>query len=135
MYFLDTNVVIFALNKRKPAIDVRLRRELTIGTPLLISTVVLFELRYGVARSERRERSARVLEAFIADNFEIAPFDADDASEAGALRGALADAGTPIGPYDLLIAAQARRRSARLVTNNMREFGRVPGLLIENWSG
>ncbi len=135
MYFLDTNVVIFALNKRKPAIDVRLRRELTIGTPLLISTVVLFELRYGVARSERRERSARVLDAFLADNFEIAPFDADDASEAGALRGALADAGTPIGPYDLLIAAQARRRSARLVTNNMREFGRVPGLLIENWSG
>ncbi len=134
MYFLDTNVIIFALNKRKPAIDARLRCELTIGTPLLISTIVLFELRYGVARSDRRAQSERVLNAFVADNFEIAPFDTDDAAEAGALRGALAEAGTPIGPYDLLIAAQARRRGARLVTDNLREFERVPKLAIENWS-
>lgn len=134
MYFLDTNVVIFALNKRKPAIDVRLRRELTIGTPLVISTVVLFELRYGVARSDRRAQSERVLDVFLQDNFEIAPFDADDASEAGALRGAFAEAGTPIGPYDLLIAAQARRRGARLVTDNLREFGRVPDLAVESWA-
>jgi tRNA(fMet)-specific endonuclease VapC len=133
VYFLDTNVVIFALNKRKPAIDARLRCELTMGTPLLISTVVLFELRYGVARSDRREQSERVLNVFLADNFEIAPFDADDAAEAGALRGALAEAGTPIGPYDLLIAAQARRRGARLVTDNAKEFERVPELAVESW--
>lgn len=134
MYFLDTNVLIFALNRRKPKIDERLRRELTIGTPLFISTVVVFELRYGVARSDRREQSERVLNAFLADNFEIAPFDADDAAEAGALRGALAEAGTPIGPYDLLIAAQARRRGLRLVTDNVKEFERVPSLAVESWA-
>ncbi len=133
MYFLDTNVIIFALNRRKPAIDLRLREELTIGTPLVISTVVLFELRYGIARGDRRAPSERVLNVFLADNFEIASFDIDDAAEAGALRGALAELGMPIGPYDLLIAAQARRRGARLVTDNLREFGRVPDLAIESW--
>ncbi len=134
LYFLDTNVVIFALNKRKPAIDQRLRQELTNGTSLLISTVVLFELRYGVARSDRREQSERVLDAFLAESFEIVPFDGDDAEEAGELRGALASAGTPIGPYDLLIAAQARRRSMRLVTDNVKEFERVPGLAVDKWA-
>lgn len=133
MYFLDTNVVIFALNKRRPGVDIRLRRELTAGTPLFISSVVLFELRYGVARSDRREQSERVLNAFLADNFEIASFDADDAAEAGILRGGLAASGTPIGPYDLLIAAQARRRGMRLATDNVKEFERVPELVVESW--
>ena len=134
MYFLDTNVVIFALNKRKPGIDVRLQRELTIGTRLAISTIVLFELRYGIARSDRREQSGRVLDAFLADRFEIVNFDYDDADAAGELRGELADAGTPVGPYDVMIAAQARRRGAILVTENLREFARLPGMRIEAWS-
>ncbi len=135
MFFLDTNVVIFALNMRKPAIDVRLQRELTIGTRLAISTIVLFELRYGIARSDRREQSGRVLDAFLADRFEIVDFDYDDADAAGELRGELADAGTPVGPYDLMIAAQARRRGAVLVTENTREFEQIAGLQCVSWGG
>jgi tRNA(fMet)-specific endonuclease VapC len=65
----------------------------------------------------------------------IAPFDDGDAMAAGELRGALADAGTPIGPYDLMIAAQARRAGATLVTADVSEFARVPGLALEDWAG
>lgn len=64
----------------------------------------------------------------------IIAFEAADAGEAGSIRAALAKAGNPIGPYDVLIAAQARRRGAALVTSNEREFARVPGLIITDWT-
>lgn len=66
--------------------------------------------------------------------FVIWPFESEDAEEAGDIRAVLERAGTPIGPYDVLIAAQARRRAALLVTANEREFARVPGLRTENWA-
>lgn len=134
MFCLDTNVVVHALNGRVPAVDVRLQQELAAGTRLLISSVVVFELRYGIAKSARREASSRVLDAFLSEGFEIVPFDVDDAAEVGEVRAVLEAAGTPIGAYDTLIAAQARRRGAVLVTGNRREFERVPGLMVTDWA-
>jgi tRNA(fMet)-specific endonuclease VapC len=135
MFCLDTNVIVFAINGRVPAIEQRLRRELAAGTALLIPTIVLFELRYGIAKSVRREASTKVLDAFVAEGFEELLFDAEDAIEAGNIRAALETSGMPIGAYDILIAAQARRRGAVLVTGNRREFERVPGLMVTDWAG
>lgn len=135
MFCLDTDVIVFAINGRVPAIEQRLRQELAAGTTLLIPAIVVFELRYGIAKSIRREASTKVLDAFLADGFEELLFDDEDATEAGDIRAALEISGTPIGAYDILIAAQARRRGAVLVTGNRREFERVPGLMVTDWAG
>jgi tRNA(fMet)-specific endonuclease VapC len=135
MFCLDTNVIVYAINGRVPAIEQRLRQELAIGTPLLVPAIVLFELRYGIAKSMRREASTRVLDAFLAEGFDVLSFEAEDAAEAGDIRAALETSGMPIGAYDILIAAQARRRGAVLVTGNRREFERVPGLMVTDWAG
>jgi tRNA(fMet)-specific endonuclease VapC len=71
---------------------------------------------------------------FLAGPIRVLNFDAEDARESGDIRAALARAGTPIGPYDVLIAAQARRRGAILVTANKNEFARVPGLQTQDWT-
>jgi len=108
--------------------------ELAAGTPLIAPAIVLFELHYGCVRSERREQSRALLEVFLSAGFERPAFDLEDASEAGEIRAALEMRGEPIGPYDTLIAAQARRRGATLVTLNVREFERVPGLQVTDWA-
>lgn len=134
MFCLDTNIVIFALNKRKPWIAERLAQELAGGTKLIVPSVVLYELEYGVAKSQRPEDGRRLLDAFLATGFDQPAFDAEDARAAGQIRAYLDERGTPIGAYDILIAAQARRRDAALVTLNRREFERVPGLIVTDWS-
>jgi tRNA(fMet)-specific endonuclease VapC len=133
MICLDTNVVIAVLKKEPAHLVRRFARELSQGA-LAVSSIVLFELRYGVANSSRPGENAERLAVFLEAPISILPFEADDAEEAGELRAELKRAGMPIGPYDLLIAAQARRRGARLVTANVREFSRVPGLIVEDWS-
>jgi tRNA(fMet)-specific endonuclease VapC len=95
---------------------------------------VLFELRYGAAKSARPERNAQRIIDFLSGPIEVLPFAPADAEEAGDIRAALERAGTPIGPYDILVAAQARRRDALLVTANEREFARVPRLKLEDWA-
>lgn len=133
MFCLDTNIVIGIINGRATAAERRFRE--TIGrAPLMLSAVVMFELRYGYAKSDRRSRMEALLETFLAPGVEVLPFDAYDAAEAGDIRAALEAQGTPIGPYDLLIAAQARRRGAALVTLNRRAFERVPGLIVTDWA-
>ena len=87
-----------------------------------------------MAKSRHREHNARRLDSFLAGPFDVLAFDPDDAREAGDIRAALERTGTPIGPYDVLIAAQARRRGAMLATANTREFSRVPGLNLQDWS-
>lgn len=134
MLCLDTNVIIFFLNKRRPHIVERLRREFEKAEHVAISSIVLFELEFGIAGSDRREKNEAMLAKFLSGVSEVIPFDADDGREAGDIRAALKQAGTPIGPYDVLIAAQARRRGARLATLNAREFARVRGLMVEDWS-
>jgi tRNA(fMet)-specific endonuclease VapC len=133
MYCLDTSAVISVLNERAPSVAERFDREIARRTTILISTIVLYELRYGVVRSAQSERNRAVLENFLEFPVSIIAFDPEDAAEAGEIRTALARTGTPIGPYDVLIAAQARRRGAALVTLNQREFERVPGLIVTDW--
>ena len=135
MICLDTNAVIAAINKRKPNIRRRLEAAIATGEPVGLSTIVLFELRYGIAKSARPQENAAILAAFLALDVTPLPFEPEDAEEAGDIRAELEREGTPIGPYDVLIAAQARRRSALLVTANTGEFTRVPGLRIEDWGG
>jgi tRNA(fMet)-specific endonuclease VapC len=133
MICLDTNVVIGCLRGRPPGLVERLERELPHDI-FTIPVVVLFELQYGVARSTRRRDNEERLAVFLQLPIAVLPFEPDDAEEAGDIRATLERAGTPIGPYDILIAAQARRRNAVLVTDNLREFIRVPRLKTANWA-
>jgi tRNA(fMet)-specific endonuclease VapC len=133
MICLDTNVVIAVLKQQPAHLLERFARELRQGT-LALSTIVLFELQYGVANSARRKENTDRLVVFLQAPIEVLPFEPEDAEEAGELRAELRRAGTPIGPYDLLVAAQARRRGAVLVTANAEEFARVPGLKTQDWT-
>jgi len=133
-YLLDTNAVIALLKDQPPNVRNRLRRLVRRGVWIAVSTIVLYELWYGVARSQRRRENAERLRVFLSGNIDVARFDEDDAVTAGDLRAALETAGTPIGPYDLLIAAQALRSSATLVTANVSEFARVRGLDWQDWT-
>jgi tRNA(fMet)-specific endonuclease VapC len=133
-YLLDTNAVI-ALLKNKPArVRERLRRAVSEDALITVSSVVLFELWYGVARSERRQENTERLRAFLSGNVSVLPFEEEDATIAGKLRATLEMGGTPIGPYELLIAAQALRAGATLVTANVSEFARVNGLAWQDWT-
>jgi tRNA(fMet)-specific endonuclease VapC len=134
MIALDTNVVITAINRRVPRVRARLLQTLVDGTVIGIPSIVLFETWYGIKKSERAQENAANLSAFLALDLTHWPFEPEDAEEAGDIRAVLERAGTPIRPYDILIAAQARRRGATLVTANTREFARVPGLKTEDWA-
>ncbi len=135
MFCLDTNVVIFAMNGRRPRIAARLDAELVAGALLIVPAIVRYELEYGCAKSDRPAHARANLELFLSAGFDEPPFDLEDAREAGEIRAELEAKGTPIGPHDTLIAAQARRRGAALVTLNRSEFERVPGLKVEDWEG
>jgi tRNA(fMet)-specific endonuclease VapC len=134
MFCLDTNVIIGVMTRRAPRLDDRLRAELLHGSRLFVPAPVLVELRYGAAKSAAPERNHARLDDFLSAVPEVAAFDTDDAAEAGDIRAYLERRGKPIGPYDVLIAAQARRRGAVLVTLNRREFERVPGLMVTDWN-
>lgn len=134
MFCLDTNVIIHALNRTRPEFAARISAEWTAGRTMLVPAIVRYELEYGFAKGTRREANLALLNALLAQGFEQLPFDADDAAEAGEIRAKLEKSGTPIGPYDILIAAQTRRRSATLVTLNAREFARIPGLSVTDWA-
>lgn len=133
MFLLDTNAVIAALKGDPPDVAEQLEREL-LHDVVALPVIVLFEMQFGIARSARRNDNIERLAVFLQLPITIVPFDAGDAEEAGDIRAELARAGTPIGPYDVLIAGQARRRSAVLVTANTRGFTRVPGLKTEDWA-
>jgi tRNA(fMet)-specific endonuclease VapC len=134
MICLDTNVIIAAINQRAAAVRQRLMKTLHEGTIVGIPTVVMYELWYGIKKSARTQANADALDNFLALDVTPWPFEAEDAEEAGDVRAALERIGTPIGPYDVLIAAQARRRGAILVTANKNEFARVPGLQTQDWT-
>ncbi len=134
MICLDTNVVVAAMNQRFPKVRARLERTLVDATAVGIPTIVLYELWYGISKSARRDANTAALAAFLALDVTQWPFETGDAEEAGGIRAAVERTGKPIGPYDLLIAAQARRRGATLVTANEREFARVPGLRTTDWA-
>lgn len=133
-YLLDTNVVIALMKNQPPVVRTRLRRVIARGSTIGVSSIVLYELWYGVARSERRRENTERLRVFLAGNVNVVPFDEEDAAAAGELHATLERAGTPIGPYDLLIAAQALHGGSTLVTANLSEFARVRGLVWQDWS-
>ena len=133
-YILDTNAVIAVLKNQPASVRHRLRRARFEGASIAVSSVVLYELWYGVARSERRRENAERLRVFLSADVSVLSFDEEDARAAGDLRASLESAGTPIGPYDLLIATQALRLGATMVTANVSEFGRVDGLSWQDWT-
>ena len=126
-YLLDTNVVIRLLNS-DPVVTARTRQHDRdeIGVP----AIVLHELMFGAFKSRHPERNVAFLEEL---DFGVLDFQRRDAREAGRIRAALAGGGTPIGPYDTLIAGQALARDLILITRNTREFSRVSGLSVEDW--
>ena len=134
MISLDTNAVIAAIDGRVPAVRRKIETTLVDRTAIGMSVIVLYELAYGIRESGRPRANAAALAAFVSLGLTVWPFEPEDAEEAGEIRLALERAGTPIGPYDILIAAQSRRRGACLVTANTNEFARVPGLKMENWA-
>jgi tRNA(fMet)-specific endonuclease VapC len=133
MICLDTNIVIQIVNGRSSSLRHRLGEQMRAGAPIALPVIALFEMRYGFAKSDRREHNERLLERFLGLGIDLLPFEPEDAAHAGDIRAWLESKGTPIGHYDYLIAAQARRRGATLVTANIREFARVPGLLVADW--
>ena len=135
MIFLDTNVVIDLLGRKRPQVRRCFDEAMASGGKLLLSSIALFELRFGVANSVRPEANARALDALLEGaEIDIVAFDRDDAAEAGAIRAWLRSAGHEIGPYDMLIAAQTRRRDATIVTHNLKEFALVPRLNSVDWA-
>ncbi|GAB6040169.1 type II toxin-antitoxin system tRNA(fMet)-specific endonuclease VapC [Endothiovibrio diazotrophicus] len=129
-YLLDTNICIYLI-KRRPASVLEHFTSTKVGD-IAISSVTVYELAYGAGKSNSVEKSRAALSHFLAP-LSILPFDEEDAIEAGLIRAHLTRSGRTIGPYDLQIAGQARRRNLTLVSNNLREFERVDGLLVENW--
>jgi tRNA(fMet)-specific endonuclease VapC len=133
-FLLDTNACIALINGRPDVVRSRLEQALDGASRVWISSVVAFELWYGVAKSSRPEANARRLAAFFTGPITLLSFDDEDARAAGTLRAQLEAEGRPIGAYDLLIAGQALRRGLTLVTANVSEFQRVKGLVWQNWA-
>lgn len=128
-YFLDTNTCIYIINRRPPHVAEVFGRY-RIGD-VAVSSITVSELAFGVARSTR-PGTREALGEFLLDLITV-PYDDAAAWVYGELRAKLKAAGTPIGPLDLLIAVHALSADVTLVTNNVGEFGRVPGLKVENW--
>ena len=133
-YLLDTNAVIAILNGRPPIVRDRFQATLRQRDTIAVSSIVLFELWYGIGRGRRQDENAQALRMLLAGGVGTLAFDDEDAQAAGNLRATLESAGRPIGPFDTLIAGQAIRRSATLVTANARAFARVPGLVCQDWT-
>lgn len=128
-YLLDTDICIHAIKAK----DAGLRAKFSDNhDALAISTVTLSELLYGAEKSARPERNRRVVKDFAA-RVDVLGFDHECAAHTGDIRAALARLGTPIGAYDVMIAATARAHGLIMVTNNIREFERVDGLRVETW--
>jgi tRNA(fMet)-specific endonuclease VapC len=127
---LDTDTCIYALKGNASVLDRLLSRS---RADVAVSVITEAELRTGAAKSSSPVKTSRLLENFLGP-LAVVDFTSVDAAAYAQLRAKLERAGTPIGPLDTLIAAQAVSRKLVLVTNNEREFGRVPGLRLENWS-
>jgi tRNA(fMet)-specific endonuclease VapC len=129
-YLLQTNVVIALLNdpNSDPAQEIRRHHPSEIA----ISSIVAHELYYGAFKSSQKEHNVALIDAL---QFQVLEFDKEDARHAGELRAFLASSGMSTGPYDALIAGQAKARNLTLVTHNTGEFGRAPGLRAEDWQG
>ena len=128
-YLLDTNMVIYTMKNRPQQVKRRFQQH---EGQMCISAVTLGELVFGAEHSQQVERNLADIEAMVA-RLEVLPFDRKAAYHFGQIRAALYSMGQPIGPYDMMIAGHARASGLILITNNLNEFERIPGLLLENW--
>lgn len=128
-YMLDSNIAIYTLKNRPAGVREAFKKH---QGEMSISPVSVGELIYGAEKSARVEQNLAVIEGLVA-RLEVPAFDFNAAAHFGQLRAELAKAGKTIGPYDLMIAGHARSLGLILVSNNLREFERVPGLRVENW--
>ena len=130
MYLLDTNIFIYLLKNTYPT----LTEKVFFMSPasIVMSSVTVYELEYGAAKSNWGEKTRQKLAQFMAP-FTILPFDCDDAVTAGRIRGFLEKQGKIIGPYDYLIAAQGITKGLTVVTHNTWEFERIPDIILEDW--
>ena len=132
MWALDTNIVVIALRRGTAQQVVGRFRQVEPGT-IVVPEMVRAELRYGCLRSERPEQNLRAVTRFL-EPFRRLVFGSEAAEHYAEIRFDLEARGRPIGPNDLVIAATVRAAGATLVTNNLREFQRVPGLECEDWT-
>ena len=128
-YMLDNNIVIYTMKNKPDSVRERFKKH---HGRMCISSITYMELVYGAERSSNPDRNLTSLEGFVA-RMDVLPLDDSAAAHAGQIRAELARLGMPIGPYDQLIAGHARSQGLVLVTNNEKEFARVPGLRTENW--
>lgn len=133
-YLLDTNACIALINGEPTRVRHRLDAALQAKATVSVSSVVLFELWYGVHKSARQTMNAQRLAVFLSGPLVVLPFEEGDAEVAGRIRAELERTGKPIGAYDLLIAGQSLRHDATLVTGNSSEFRRIKFLRWEDWS-
>lgn len=133
-FLLATNAAIALLRNKPARVRERYREAEASGDYLAVSSVVLFELWYGVAKSSQLPGNTERLRVFLSGDLDLLDFDDEDARTAGQVRADLEKRGTPIGAYDVLIAGQALRRKLTVVTANTSEFGRVTGLSWEDWT-
>lgn len=129
-YLLDTNIVIYTMKNRPEAVRKQFKKH---EGQMAISSVTLGELVFGAENSQHVDRNLEDIEEFAA-RLEVLTFDNKAAYHFGQIRSELYKSGRPIGPYDMMIAGHARSAGLILVTNNMKEFKRVPGLMTENWA-
>lgn len=132
IWMFDTDIMIYLINRR-PGYE-RIARRMSGRSPgeLLLSAITVAELRFGAANGEFRKENEAALDEIL-DFFQLEDFPTDAAPDFADVRVALLSKGKPIGPYDTLIASHARSLRATVVTNNEREFRRIPGLPVENW--
>lgn len=133
-YLLDTNACTALMNGAPATVRSRFEKAIREESRIYISSIVAFELWYGIAKSVRIEINAQRLEALLSSAVVALPFDNEDSRAAGSIRATLQAAGKPIGAYDYLIAGQALARQLTLVTANVSEFSRVKGLIWQDWA-
>lgn len=131
MYLLDTNIIIYLIKNKYPSLTEKI---LSMNpNEFAVSAVTIAELEYGASKSSDRIKNRNALLKFFMDFGTIIDFTAEDAEPYGVIRAYLEKQGTPIGAYDMQIAAQAMNRDYILVTNNMSKFSRIPYLKAESW--
>jgi tRNA(fMet)-specific endonuclease VapC len=128
-YMLDTNICIYVIKNRPTELRQQFNR---LAEQICISAITLAELYYGVEKSSRRIQNLQAVEQFVA-RLEALPFSVEAAAHYGQVRAELERVGWPAGAHDMLIGAHARSAGLIVVTNNLREFERIPGLRTENW--
>lgn len=130
-YMLDTNICIYIMKNKPEKVLYNFRQKLEQG--ICISSITLAELEYGMRHSQNPKRNLEALLKFLLP-LSVFSFDENAASEYGIVRDYLQRKGTPIGPLDMLIAAHCKSLGLTLVSNNLREFEKVPGLETQNWT-